>query len=146
MSDFRGIGRDVTLRATSNGSLLKETTAIKNMTFKVAIKLLSEGFLGESALRHREVFEEIQVGWGWEPEGKEAFGLVRDVYERSRTGQANPVQINISFRVQFPSGVIARFTVPDVQFDDVGNLNISGRDAFLDQTFSGKSDRYILDV
>ena len=146
MSDFRVLGRDVTLRATEGGILLAETTAIKNLQFKINIKLLSEGFLGEAALRHREIFDDVGITWGWEPEGKEVFGLVNDVYERSRTGQANPVQINIGFRIQFPSQVIARITVPDVQFDDIGNLNVSGRDAFLDMTFSGKSNRYILDV
>jgi hypothetical protein len=146
MSDFRVLGRDITLRATKGGVLLNETTAIKNLTFKPIVKLISEGFLGEAALRHREIFEEVQIAWGWEPEGKQVFGLVRDVYERSRTGQANPVQINIGFRIQFPSQVIARITVPDIQFDDIGNLNMSGRDAFADMTFSGKSDRYILDI
>ena len=146
MSDFRVLGRDVTLRATEGGELLKETTAIKNLTFKINVKLLSEGFLGEAALRHREIFDDVGITWGWEPEGNEVFGLVNDVYERSRTGQANPVQINIGFRIQFPSGTVARITVPDIQFDDIGNLNVSGRDAFIDMTFSGKSNRYILDV
>jgi hypothetical protein len=146
MSDFRVLGRDITLRATEGGVLLNETTAIKNLTFKAVVKLISEGFLGEAALRHREIFEEVQIAWGWEPESKQVFGLVRDVYERSRTGQANPIQINMGFRIQFPSQVIARITVPDIQFDDIGNLNMSGRDAFADMTFSGKSDRYILDI
>jgi hypothetical protein len=146
MSDFRVLGRDVTLRATEGGVLLKETTAIKNLTFKVMLKLLSEGFLGESALRHREIFDEVQLTWGWEPEGVQVFSLIQDVYLRARTGQANPVQINIGFRIQFPSQAIARITVPDIQFDDIGNLNVSGRDAFADMTFSGKSNRYILDV
>ena len=146
MSDFRVLGRDVTLRATEGGILLAETTAIKNLQFKINIKLLSEGFLGEAALRHREIFDDVGLTWGWEPEGVQVLSLCRDVYERSRTGQANPVQINIGFRIQFPSQAIARITVPDLQFDDIGNLNISGRDAFADMTFSGKSNRYILDI
>jgi len=56
------------------------------------------------------------------------------------------VQINMGFRIQFPSGTIVRVTVPDIQFDDIGNLNVSGRDAFAAQTFSGKSNRFIVDM
>jgi hypothetical protein len=145
-NDFRVIGRDITLRATEGGQLLSEITAVKDLTFKLTLKLLSEGFLGESALRHREVFDEVQLTWGIEPEGKQVFGLIADVYQRARTGQANPVQINIGFRIQFPSGTIVRITVPDIQFDDIGNLNVSGRDAFAAMTFSGKSNRYIIDM
>ena len=142
-NDFRVLGRDITLRATEGGILLTEMSAIKNLQFKINIKLLSEGFLGEAALRHREIFDDVGLTWGIEPEGKTSFELVNDVYQRARAGQANPVQINMGFRIQFPSQTIVRITVPDIQFDDIGNLDVSSRDAFLAQTFSGKSDRYI---
>ena len=142
-NDFRVLGRDITLRATENGLLLAEMSAIKNLQFKINIKLLSEGFLGESALRHREIFDDVGLTWGIEPEGPSSIVLMGDIYQRARTGQANPVQINMGFRIQFPSQKIVRITVPDIQFDDIGNLDVSSRDAMLAQTFSGKSDRYI---
>lgn len=144
MADYRILGRDTTVRITSGGTLISEITAIKSGTFKPVVTLLSEGFLGEPAKRHREVFDEVQVGISFEPEGKDAFGLQLDVYNRARQGQADPVKINISFRYQFPSGAIVKITVPDVQFDDLGNVDISGREAFVGMTLSGKSDRYIL--
>lgn len=144
MADYRILGRDVTIRMTSGGTLISEITAIKSGNFKPVVSLLSEGFLGEPAKRHREVFEEVQVGISFDPEGKDAFAMQLDVYNRSRQGQVNPVKINISFRYQFPSGSIVKITVPDVQFEDIGSVDISGREAFVGMTLSGKSDRYIL--
>jgi hypothetical protein len=145
-NDFRVLGRDITLRATEDGQLLTELTAIQNLNFKINIKLLEEGFLGEGAQRHREIFDSVSLTWGIQPEGKQAFQVCVDVYERARTGQANPVQINMGFRIQFPSQTVVRITVPDIQFDDIGNLNVSSRDAFAAQTFSGKSNRFIVDM
>ena len=58
MADFRLLGNEVTLRiVTSTGGLLSEITAIKDLTWKLGIKLIDEGYLGEMALRQREIFE-----------------------------------------------------------------------------------------
>lgn len=146
MSDFRILGRDVTVRTTKAGALVSEITAIKNLSFKPTQTLLSEGFLGEPAKRHREVFEEVQVSFSVEPEGKDVLQLQQDVSNRSRAGSANPIQINVSFRLQFASGTIVKIVIPDVQFDDIGNMDVSGRDAFVGMSFSGKSDRYIISL
>jgi hypothetical protein len=142
-TDNRILGRDITIRATQGNTLLDEVTAIKNLTVKIGLKLLSEGFFGEAALRHREIFEEIVVNFGIEPEGEQIFRLVYAVYQRSRTGQANPVQINLAFRMQFPSGKIIKITIPDIQFENVGDLNVASRDAFADMTFAAKASKYI---
>ena len=146
MADYRILGRDITLRVTEGGTLLTEITAVKNVSFKPVQTLLSEGFLGEDAKRHREIFEEVQVSFAVEPEGKSIFLAQLDIHNRARTGQSSPaVQINLSFRLLFPqSGAIVKMTVPDIQFDDIGNLDVSGREAFASMSFSGKSNRYIL--
>jgi hypothetical protein len=146
MADYRILGRDTTIRMTSGGALVSEVTAIKNGSFKPVQTLLSEGFLGEPAKRHREIFEEVQVSFTIEPEGKKILEMQLDVYNRARQGQANPVQINITFRLQFPSGVVAKITVPDLQFDDIGNIDFGARESFVGMSFSAKSNRYILTV
>ena len=144
--DFRVLGRDITLRMTEDGALLKESTAIQKLTFKINIKLLEEGFLGEGAQRQREIFDSVGLAWSVEPEGKEIFLMIYDVYQRARQGTANPPKINMSFRIQFANGATVRISVPDIQFDDIGNLDVTGRDAFAMQTFSGKSNRYLLNT
>ena len=141
-NDFRILGRDTTLRMTMNGALQSETTAIKVSSFKPVVTLLSEGFLGESAKRHREIFDEIDVGFSVEPEGKQIFQMQQELYLRARTGQST-VQINLSFRLAFPSGAIFKISVPDLKFSDIGNVDFSSREAFVGMTFAAKSDRYI---
>ena len=146
MADYRILGRDITLRVTEGGTLLTEITAIKNVSFRPVQTLLSEGFLGESAKRHREIFEEVQVTFTVEPEGKYIFLAQLDIHNRARTGQASAaVQINLGFRLLFTqSQQVVKITVPDLQFDDIGNLDVSGREAFAGMSFSAKSNKYIL--
>ena len=143
MADYRILGRDTTLRLTQGGVLLAETQAIKNLDFKLVLTLLSEGFLGEAAKRHREIFDEIDLSFGVEPEGKEIFQMQYAVYQRARNGGVQTVQINMGFRLQFPSGQIIRMTVPDLKFGNIGDISNSGREAFVAMAFTAKSDRYI---
>jgi hypothetical protein len=142
-ADYRILGRDSTMRVTQDGILLAETTALKVWDFKPVVSLISEGFIGEAAKRHREIFDEVAVTYTVEPEGKEILHMQYAVYQRARSGQANDLQINVGFRLLFPSGSIVKLTIPDLRFDDIGNLSNPGREAFNTMTFSAKSDRYI---
>ena len=142
-SDFRILGRDVTLRLTKNGVLQNETTAIKVSSFKPVVSLLSEGFLGEVAKRHREIFEEVDVAFTVEPEGKQVFQMQYELYQRARSGTAPAVQINLGFRLAFPGGAIFKVSVPDLKFSDIGNVDFSSREAFASMSFTAKSDRYM---
>jgi hypothetical protein len=141
-NDFRILGRDTTLRLTSNGVLQSETTAIKVSHFKPVVTLLSEGFLGEAAKRQREIFDEIDVGFTVEPEGEQIFQVQYALYQRARTGQ-NTTQLNLSFRLAFPSGVIFKISIPDLKFSDIGGLDAAGRESFDTMSFAAKSDRYV---
>ncbi len=142
MSDFRVLGRDATMRLTQNGSLLAETTALKDINFKLAQTLISEGFLGEAAKRHREIFDEVELTWNVEPEGKEILQMQYAIYNRARSGQSD-LQINLGFRIAFPSGVIARITVPDLKFGVNGDLAVPNRESFVTMAFSAKAGKYI---
>jgi hypothetical protein len=142
MSDFRILGRDSTMRLTQDGVLLSETTALKNIDFKPVQTLLSEGFLGEAAKRHREVFDEVDLSWSVEPEGSQILQMQYAIYNRARSGTGNLV-INVGFRLAFPSGKIVRITVPDVKFGTNGDLSVPGREAFDTMAFAGKAQKYI---
>jgi hypothetical protein len=143
MADFRLLGNEVTLRLVSNGSLLSEITAIKDVTWKVGIKLISEGYLGENANRHREIFEECSGAFAIVPENEAPFTLQQSIYKRALQAGANDVQINLGVRLAFPSGVIFRVTFPDVHFETVGDFNQSGRDTFAAMSYSWKSTKYV---
>lgn len=140
--DFRILGRDATMRLTSNGSLLAETTALKSIKFNPVQTLISEGFIGEAAKRHREVFDEVDISWDVEPEGREIFEMQYGIYQRARAG-ASSLVINVGFRIAFPSGTIVRITVPDIKFGTNGDLNNPGRESFVTMAFAGKSGKFI---
>jgi len=119
-ADYRILGRDSTMRLTQDGALLAETSALSNIELRLVQTLLSEGFLGESAKRHREIFDEVDISWSVEPEGKEILQMQNAVYQRARTGQGN-LQINLGLRLAFPSGFSARLTIPDLKFGANGD-------------------------
>ena len=141
-ADYRILGRDSTMRLTQGGTLLAETSALSNIELKLVQTLLSEGFLGEPAKRHREVFDEVDVSWSVEPEGKEILLMQNAIYGRARTGQGG-FQINLGLRLAFPSGVNVRLTIPDLKFGANGDLSIPGREQFAKMAFSAKAGLYI---
>jgi alkyl sulfatase BDS1-like metallo-beta-lactamase superfamily hydrolase len=143
MADFRLLGNEVTLRLTSNGALLSEITTIKDLTAKIGIKLLSEGYLGEMANRHREIFEECSGTFNIVPENEAPFTLQQQIYSRARQAGAADVQINLGVRLAFPSGTIFRLTFPDLHFETIGDFNQAGRDSFASMAWAWKSTKYI---
>ena len=146
MADYRILGRDTSLRLTQSGSLLAETSAIKNIDFAPEITLSSEGFLNEAGDRHREIFKAIDVSFSIEPEGTQILSTQFALYNRARSGQVNDLQVNLSYRLLFPSGAIARIILPDLKFSDIGKLTNAGRESFIAMSFAAKTDRYILNV
>lgn len=143
MADFRILGSETTLRITSGGLLMSEITTVKDITWKIGIKLITEGYLGELANRHREIFEECSGTFNIVPENPTPFSLQQDIYNRARQAGVNDVQVNIGMRLQFPSGAIFRVTFPDIHFEAIGDFNAPGRDAFDTMAFTWKATKYI---
>lgn len=143
MADFRILGSETTLRITSGGLLLSEITTVKDVTWKVGIKLITEGYLGELANRHREIFEECSGTFNVVPEGTTVFSLQQQIYNRARQAGANDVQVNLGLRLQFPSSAIFRVTFPDLHFEAIGDFNAPSRDAFVTMAYTWKSTKYI---
>jgi hypothetical protein len=143
MAELRILGRETTLRITSGGLLLSEITTVKDVTWKLGIKLITEGYLGESANRHREIFEECSGTFNIVPEGTSALSLQQEIYNRARQAGVNDVQVNLGLRLQFPSGALFRVTFPDIHFEAIGDFNAPSRDAFVTMAFTWKSTKYI---
>lgn len=143
MADFRILGDEITLRITKGGELLSEITAIKDLTWKLGVKLITEGYLGEPANRHREIFEECSGSFNIVPENLAPFQLADAIYQRARRAGANDVQINLGIRLAFPSGSIFRVTFPDTHYESLGDFNASSRDSFGTMAFSWKATKYI---
>lgn len=143
MSEFRILGKSVTVRLTRNGALLSEITAIKSFSFETRHRVITEGYLGETAQRQDEIFDEVGGSIGIHVSGTEILELQRLVTDRSTRRLADDEKVSITFRVAFPNGDSARVTVPDVKIDPIG-LNVGSRDGYVDTTISYKSDRYTL--
>jgi hypothetical protein len=144
MADFRLLGNEVTLRiVTSTGGLLSEITAIKDLTWKLGIKLIDEGYLGEMALRQREIFEKCSGTFVIVPENEAPFTLQQAIYNRARQAGANDIQINLSVRLAFPSGTIFRVTFPDTHYEAIGDFNQTVRDVFANMSFNWSANKYV---
>lgn len=143
MSELRVFGKEVTIRVVRNGNLLTEITAIKSFNFEMRSRIITEQYLGESASRQDEIFDEVGGSFTVHPEGTEILSLQRLIFERSQRRIADDEKVGCTFRVQFPSQQIARISIPDMKFDPIA-VNVGSRDAYVEMPFTFKSDRYIL--
>jgi hypothetical protein len=145
--ELRIFGREIQIRLTRDGSLLTEITAIKNFVFETRHRIITEGYLGETAQRQDEIFDEVGGNFTVHPEGTEILELQRLIVDRSSRRVANDEQVSCTFRTLFPinGGTVARITIPDMKFDPIP-LSFSARDAYVEMGFVFKASRYLLNI
>lgn len=142
-NEFRALGKEVTIRLTRDGALLGTITAIKNFTFQTDQRILSEGYLGETAQRQDEIFDGTSGSFLVHPEDQVPFELQRLIADRSQRRIAVDEEVNATFRVNFPNGQAPKITLPDMHFDPIP-FNVGNRDAYTEMSFSYKTSSYIL--
>ena len=143
MSEYRILGKSVQVRLTQGGSIISEISAIKSFTFESRHRILTEGYLGETAQRQDEIFDEVGGSFAVNPEGTDIFSLQQLIVNRSTVRTANPTQVAATFRVSFPQGTVARITIPDMKFDPIP-FTVGGRDAYVEMSFTYKATGYLL--
>jgi len=143
--ELRVIGQQVTVRLTRDNELLNEITAIKDFNFEMRTRILSEGYLGETANRQDEIFEEVGGSFTVHPEGTDVLDLQRKIFERASRRIAGATVISATFRTVFPDGSVARITIPDMKFDPIP-FNPGARDGYVSMTFTYKASSYILSI
>lgn len=141
--ELRIFGREISIRLTRASALLTEITAIKSFSFETRQRIITEGYLGEGAQRQDEIFDEVGGNFQVHPEGMQVLFLQQMIQQRASQRVANFEKVSATFRAQFPTGVIARFTIPDMKFDPIP-FNVSSRDAYVDMTFTFKASSYLL--
>lgn len=139
----RLLGRDVQIRLAINGAPLVTLTAISNFTFETRQRILTEGYLGETAMRQDAIFDEVGGTFTIKPEGTEILTFQKAIADKAIARQAGDAQITITFRATFPNGQIAKFVIPEAEFDPIP-FNVSGRDAYVDMSFTYKAEKYSL--
>lgn len=143
MSEYRILGKSVRVLVTRDGDIVSEITAIRNFTFQTGHRILTENYLGETSARHDEIFDEVTGSFTVNPEGPDILSLQELITNRSTERTADPEQVSATFRITFPTGVIRRISIPNLKFDPIP-LNIGGRDAYVEMSFSFKSNGYLL--
>jgi hypothetical protein len=141
----RILGRDVQIRIAHNGVPFATITAIKNFTFEVRQRILTEQYQGEVANRQDSIFDEVGGSFTIHPEGKEAFQFQKLLADKAIRRTASEEQITMVFRATFPDGSNVRVTIPEAEFDPVP-MNSSNRDAYVDMGFTYKAEKYSLET
>jgi hypothetical protein len=143
MSEFRIMGKSLSVHVVRQGVRIAEITAIKSFTFEPRQKIVTEGYLGEPTQRQDEIFDEIGGSFVVTPEGVDVLKLQEMISKRATRRVANDEVVNCTFRIQFPNASVARITVPDMKFDPIP-LQFDGRDSYAQITFTWKAQGYIL--
>jgi hypothetical protein len=142
-NEFRVFGKEVTIRFTRSGNIISEITAIKNFTFETRQRIITDQYLGETASRQDEIFDEVGGSFTVHPEGTDILELQKLIADRSQRRQSVDEEINCTFRIAFPNGASPKITIPDMHFDPIP-LNVPNRDAYVEMSFTYKATGYLL--
>lgn len=140
MPELRVRGQETQVRITQAGVLLSTITAIKSSNFAFVNRILTDQYLSETAQRKDMIFENIRGQILIHPEDQEVFTLIQFLIDRAQRRVAVTAQVNIASRLSFPNGQRPRINVFDAQFGEL-NLNIAGRDAYVDLTLPFEASR-----
>jgi len=143
--EFRLFGKEVTIRLVRSGELITSITAIKNFTFEPRQRIITESYLGETANRQDEIFDEVGGSFSVHPESSEILELQRMIVDRATRRVVTDEEVQATFRLQFPNGEAPRITIPDMHFDPIP-INVGARDAYVEMSFSYKATGYILSL
>jgi hypothetical protein len=139
----RILGRDNQLRITRGGVPLTTITAIKACSFETRQRIITEGYIGETRMRQDSIFDEVGGSFSFHPEDPEAFQFQLLIANKAILRRATEEQITLVFRYTFPSAKTAIIIVPNIEVDPVP-INNSGRDAYIDMSFTYKAETYTL--
>lgn len=130
MGATRLTGQNAEVQITENGQLLDTLTAIVSADFTVKIKLLTQGYLGETTERKDDIFMGVGGKMKLHLENKDWGRLLRSIVNRARRRQTNE-QINVSWRMTYPTGEVQKFVIGNVFFSDIP-VGFSARDAYVE--------------
>lgn len=145
MSEFRILGKSVTITIKLDGEPVTAIKAVKSFDFEPRHRILTENYLGETASRQDEVFEEVGGSFSVHPEDPSALALQKAIVDRSTERTANQTQVSCSFLTVWPNGKQSRITIPDMKFEPIP-FRVGGRDAYVEMSFNFKATGYILSI
>lgn len=137
----RLLGRDVQIRLALGGVPLSTITAVKNFTWNINHRVLTEGFLGETGNRKDGIYDDVSGSFQIHPESPDAFVLAKAIADKTISRSASELQVSITMRCTFPSGKTAKVFIGEVEFAPT-TVNVGGRDAYVEMNFSWEAEKF----
>lgn len=119
---------------TQNGATLAQLDSIQDTEVTIKLRLLEEGYLGETAQRYDEVFDGFAAALTAHMTTGRIYDIVQAVIDRARR-RTPGVKFNLKMSVQFPNGERKRVVINDLFFSDIPNT-IPKRDAYASIKFT----------
>jgi hypothetical protein len=142
MPELRIRGQETQLRLLTDGQLESTITAIRDSTFNVMTKILTEGYLGETTMRRDDIYDGIRGSFTLHPESQDFLILIRKIKERAqRRRQAATPTVTLVSRLVFPNGDTPRIVVPEIFFGEIP-INNPGRDQYVNVPFSWEASDF----
>ena len=131
-------GQQVEIRFIKGGKIWQAYTNIVSYSVRPKLRVLEQGFLGETTNRHDEVFDGATGNISFHCDRKEAETLIQDVIDRAK-GDIATFAINIVETNYYPGGDTVKFIYPDVKISDP-EKNASGRGDYVTLGFTWSVD------
>jgi hypothetical protein len=136
MPDTRRLrGQEVSVIIVADGQILKTITKVQSVEINTEVKILEEGYLGETVNR----YDEILIGYN----GKLKFHLDNPDYVdffqllTERAARRREFKVNITATFAFANGQVRRGQLQDVAFGDLP-LSAGGRAEYVQSSLNFK--------
>lgn len=96
-------------------------TDVRSLEFTFKMEIKEEGYLGETTMRHDEIFNGIsgKIDIHFEDEG--VFTMIQKILDKAqrRNIEAAQVKFNVKATLNFPNGDTPRVIFPDVHWGEI---------------------------
>ena len=132
--DQRVKGQEIQLFMTQDGTTLAQLDSIQDTELTIKLRMLEEGYLGETAQRYDDVFDGFAATFTVHMTTGTVYDIVQAVIDRARR-RVPGTKFNLKMSIQFPNGQRKRVLVSDLFFSEIPNA-VPKRDQYASMKFS----------
>lgn len=134
-------GQDVVVQILQNNEVVQQLADIRNFEMTPKFEKLEEQYLGQFSKKYDEIFHGLDFKLDLHLESSAIFTLVDAIKRRSTDRTGGDTRINITARLNFPSGGTRNITLVDCFFEDVP-FTVGGRSEYVQSSFSGSCSQF----
>ncbi len=139
-SDQRVKGQETALTIVVASKVVTEISAIKSFEGKIEMKIIEEGYLGETVNRFDDIVEGYSFRLEFDFDDPDVFGVIDKIQKRAKR-EIPYFKVNITSTLSFPNGSIRRAQLQDCVFGGLPLGSSPARDQYVKGSIEVKASK-----